>query len=474
MKFLQKILLIAMIGIAIANTDIIGMQGSKPRAKTMLKKHLSQLAPLKKPQQHLSQLPPLQKPQQINYNPILNLPDNTPGLQGDLQKQQINNVDTDCCHIVVPNAGVEGNIYFPTNGVQPTTVQAAQYSCAKIDNTEYSPITEWYMQMFAVIPIAPAVIAAAAPPVFVQACWNANASADQKIITFPAGDPKTYNSINQTEIADPDNNGAQISRIDLFRRKFRKIASTSVGRVLLYRILIEIRRHIVNTCCLESKISQPTATIGIRNQNRSISIYNSISSSYSYTRQHITLRVTNGTHTVIGSNKNNEQTAIGMSESSIDISLFHEMTHWYHYLRDPRRYGDECEANNLQQHCLGTYYWSELGDQPEWNEERRKISETYWTNFEEIRTILGATNPITNNGYREGDDLSENLYRMCVGYPIRFGHSNVPFYEDVRVINKAINVTIENYMFYVRGYTPPDDHTLMLRNGLGHYRDSKK
>lgn len=63
------------------------------------------------------------------------------------------------------------------------------------------------------------------------------------------------------------------------------------------------------------------------------------------------------------------------------------------------------------------------------------------------------------------EDLSENLYRMCVGYPIRLGHANLGFYEDMRVINKAINATIENYMFYAIGYIGPNND--MPRNGLG-------
>jgi hypothetical protein len=101
---------------------------------------------------------------------VLDLLVDTPGLQVANQNQIVDNVqDTRCIHVIVPgtrademvntdNGGFyaaincEGNIHFPTNGVQPTTPEAVEYSCANIDNQENSPITEWHMMMFGVIP----------------------------------------------------------------------------------------------------------------------------------------------------------------------------------------------------------------------------------------------------------------------------------------------------------------------------------
>ena len=50
--------------------------------------------------------------------------------------------------------------------------------------------------------------------------------------------------------------------------------------------------------------------------------------------------------------------------------------------------------------------------------------------MEEFRTILGYTSDLQFNRktiysaekYLNGDDLSENLYRLCLGLPLRYGH----------------------------------------------------
>jgi hypothetical protein len=75
----------------------------------------------------------------------------------------------------------EGNIHFPTNGVQPTTLETIEYSCANVDNQENSPITEWYMMMmFGVIPFQNAI----APGLndYIKAVWNADTI--QRIICY--------------------------------------------------------------------------------------------------------------------------------------------------------------------------------------------------------------------------------------------------------------------------------------------------
>ena len=59
----------------------------------------------------------------------------------------------------------------------------------------------------------------------------------------------------------------------------------------------------------------------------------------------------------------------------------------------------------------------------------------YSVNFEEIRTILGV--PMNCHAYKNGDDLSENLYRSCCKQPLRFGHSRSAFFEDRDVVSKV-------------------------------------
>jgi hypothetical protein len=67
--------------------------------------------------------------------------------------------------IRVPDAN-NAEIYFNVNGQQPTTQQTVIWSCANVDNTPTSPITEWYMQVFGwsraavagTAPLAPAIL----------------------------------------------------------------------------------------------------------------------------------------------------------------------------------------------------------------------------------------------------------------------------------------------------------------------------
>jgi len=375
-----------------------------------------------------------------------------------------------------PRAPVAGdiNIYFPADGSQPTTPEAVEYSCANIDNRESSPITEWYMKMFGVIPFQNTGNPAND---YIKAGWSdpgVGVPIEQRIISFPppgalnqAGD--VHHQINATDVPDPNIPGNHISRIGLFQRLFRKIASTPVGRVLLYRILIEIRRHVGlgnNVGCLENGIVAPVrfaGGIGIRNINRSISVYTSDHSSYNKSYRKIRIREVNGRHTIIGkttAHNNNGYTAIGKANSSIDISLFHEMTHWYHYLRNPKQYTYESDGTNLdlQNYYLGAYYWSGLDNcVTQWNTARRMVSQEAWGDFEEIRTILGVPcggNIQRYNGvYKNGDDLCENLYRIDIGAPLRFGHDANKFYEDRKVINKVLNAVNESHVFYMNGYT---------------------
>lgn len=134
MKVMQKILFIAIIGLLGWNTE--GMIAPSP-AQT-----------------------------------VFDLPNDTPGLMPDKQKKKVCGVDKDCVHVIVLGSRAqialhngdiyddlyeametEGNIYFPADGHQPTTLEAVQYSSANIDNRENSPITEWYMKISCVIPL---------------------------------------------------------------------------------------------------------------------------------------------------------------------------------------------------------------------------------------------------------------------------------------------------------------------------------
>ena len=91
----------------------------------------------------------------------------------------------------------------------------------------------------------------------------------------------------------------------------------------------------------------------------------------------------------------------------------------------------------------------------ELQKKRELVSQYSWStdnvvNFEEIRTILGVPNTI--NEYLEGDDLCENLYRMCINAPLRFGYCAFSFYEDNIVIEKVIYTVELNKDLYNPNY----------------------
>lgn len=85
------------------------------------------------------------------------------------------------------------------------------------------------------------------------------------------------------------------------------------------------------------------------------------------------------------------------------------------------------------------------------NLDRINRSQTPWLNnsgqcdFEEILTILGRDTVTRGNEYLEGDDLSENAYRISCNrrggkLPHRFGHNTFAFLEDMTVLNYSTNV----------------------------------
>lgn len=100
--------------------------------------------------------------------------------------------------------------------------------------------------------------------------------------------------------------------------------------------------------------------------------------------------------------------------------------------------------------------------------------------FEEVRTILGSHTTVTD--YINGDDISENLYRLCDDQPLRFGHSSSPFYEDKNVIEKVLSVCRNSMRQYssntvyqcIVNNPPPEDcpkfkyKSTVLQRGIGY------
>ena len=161
-------------------------------------------------------------------------------------------------------------------------------------------------------------------------------------------------------------------------------------------------------------------------------------------------------------NQNKDEIQIIQTARTDDVGLFHEMLHWFHTLRDPARKNKE-----LQIKC-GTNNKGKLSDDMMKSEKielwigRKKrgnpLSEVI-LKMEEFRTIMGYTVnfSITIDGKTisyspeeplYGDDLSENLYRLCVGQELRYGHVIKVTTVSAAVIDRAkksYDKIIKNY-----------------------------
>lgn len=437
-----------------------------------------------------------------------------------------------------------------------------KYSCANIYNTRNSPITEWSMKMFGVIPINPAM----APVAHIQAGWSPPALVGgainaQRIIQFDFASffqntllqnliqlgnaINAYNmgahhailmpniggiNLNALGIAQlngqtqaniqalitalqNDNhlrqgtrtnpalrlaysnvmNGLRLNNmlmrvppallpaptianlraalLNLFVNDFRLTASSSVGRVLLYRLLIEIRRHQPGNNNGTLANDAIGLDIGVKhNYNRSVTI---VCGSFAFRSGYFSLAV--GGHPArivnpcihfnntrcnlctIGGNSENED-IIRLGSVNSHVALFHEIIHWYHLLRAPDRadffVAADANLSTRRNNFLWLTYWGPLQ-----TEGRKLFSESQWRssnnqffNQEEVLTILGAPSSAKNiiyspmfhriafrgrKCYLEGYDLSENLYRAYWGMALRFGYQAIPFTENSMVIKNV-------------------------------------
>lgn len=128
-------------------------------------------------------------------------------------------------------------------------------------------------------------------------------------------------------------------------------------------------------------------------------------------------------------------------EPQLDVAIFHELVHWFHFLNDGERAKQYkrgvCERliTEVNNHLLYSFYYEGKNvELPEtkaslfiWSSLTSDVP-IYRVNFEEMLTICGL--PSNKNGYKVGDELSENLYRAERGLPLRFGHKLMTFVES--------------------------------------------
>lgn len=240
---------------------------------------------------------------------------------------------------------------------------------------------------------------------------------------------------------------------------FLKVANNPIGKLLLYRILIEIRRISYN-CAQSGDCKEEQNYNLLRGKNKSITfVKDEYTIAYNERAGVIYIKFdwfnTNTDFQVVGKLEGNvfhivtEGTCDEHDTTFAhgDVWLFHEMLHWYHFLHDRATYDAySASADNkpetITSHKIGQIFYKDYTSSSPDN--LKKISAHQWlidgeaeeekVSYEEMRTILGGD---VNNVCTDGDELSENAYRIYARLPMRFGHCTCEYLEDKNIIEKA-------------------------------------
>lgn len=348
------------------------------------------------------------------------------------------------------------SLSFPSDGSQPDTQDAGVWSGAQhIGQPNDDAVTDWWIRAFG----GDRAVALSSTPVrSVPAIDRASR------MGFGVDGRATHIIRVDTTIA-----GTPPDFERQFWQDFRHIAEDPVGRVLLYRLLIEIRRTDGPNgpgCCGADVLLPAIFDISIRNNYRNITIRFDAKCAFSYNNVAIKFihNDANETRTLtVGAGGLTTQ----RTSRTTDIGLFHEMLHWFHQLRNPRKMQDNKNKNSRGfSYATRCYYgdpataMGRFQDAFTWRMKSTGISANK-INGEEIATILGSpdlnTNPhpyvlvgvdlinanafypvpphqmnVTIGGvpqhipdmykFFNGEDLSENVYRASKMQPMRWGH----------------------------------------------------
>jgi hypothetical protein len=293
-------------------------------------------------------------------------------------------------------------IYFPTDGYQPRSEEVVEWCGANIENRS---ITRWFMEMYGLEPYNGS---------FLKNGFDEYGNATA-IIKFGE---------------------TMKSREQLYLDNFEQMAANPAGRVTLYLLLLEIRRQKRDATgrlagCLQQNLGQEQKEIPIseknletRNRCRSITVewgnklvskLNKNVNYFSYFKKTIGFFIGYGAEEV-------KTTVIQGSEilshpRPDHVGMFHEVLHWFHFLRDTERYFRNAGLFQIDEN--ESYIMNEYLRNPNDSEIIKEALE-YWSltgrgNLEEIRTICGTDKD-------EYDGVSENLYRWCLGEPLRYGY----------------------------------------------------
>ncbi|MBE6447527.1 MAG: hypothetical protein E7015_03535 [Alphaproteobacteria bacterium] len=218
------------------------------------------------------------------------------------------------------------------------------------------------------------------------------------------------------------------------REAFNEIANNTIGKLLLYRILIEAKKKPFSLYIT----SAPAFFNVVWDQN----IYG----------LGLFPKLANQLNFPVFSDKIADSTVMySENEPDLDVAIFHELVHLFHKLTSGIRSNnyasgkDTVGNSDIRRHPLFLYYY---GDHKSCNinDNNWRTSLFVWNslkpknigrvNFEEMLTICGL--PQNSIGYSIGDELSENLYRTSKKLPLRFGHQLFTCFESETVKRKVI------------------------------------
>ena len=324
-------------------------------------------------------------------------------------------------------------IFFPSDGRQPTAAEAVQWSCA---NAEDELVTDWYVSMFGLSD-------------WEKTSLNMGFNTKNELCKIINFDPELDR--------DPTKSAESQAFKATFIANFRKIASVSVGRVLLYRLLLEIRRtDLTGNGCIDATLEKSLSEDDLQKRNnlRNIIIKNADKNSFGsggYIKFHDS-KDTKETNAI--SSERMERVPIIRYARTDDVGLFHEMLHWFHALREIKRF--RIEKNIDSKTNDEDIFKSTMHMEDEkiilWYGEKNKSDDELAVKMEEFRTIMGYTVKVTKNSEeiyvpdeaQNGDDLCENLYRICVGQKLRYGHVSADD-PEITVSKSALDKAKEFY-----------------------------
>ena len=323
------------------------------------------------------------------------------------------------------------------SNLQPPIELASILSCANVNDEE---ITNSYMQLFGL-----------------KSC---NGSLIKPIhhnsIYYPIIQLYTSEGtdIFKEHNVEPLNTEEQVEFIE----NFRKIASSPVGRVLLYRLAIELLRYNTDNkqycdANIENRGNARGIWIGKCKQLDSDAFCH-LGNEKLQSIIRLSPRTTQQAKQVKSSTVNLDGLKVIANDTVItaDVILFHELLHWFHYLQSQTRQA-QIRNNSFtnQSYELKAYYgdipsdllaWGNIrveelmtiAGKPDYNDQEilKYILENAFRNEQKIGSKFIKDGYICDyEKFLDGDELSENAYRLAKrltdGYHVdmRWGHGSV-------------------------------------------------